>query len=236
MLLKQDVASGDCDPSHTSIMNNRNFEIIQSNEHALIGVSPFNSYFSQDNIEQIIAWTVKRFKNIHIFIPDEIYTYTFQALGYPMSRARRKTKKQDNYLINKVVKALAKYGLSNSDIEKKIVLLSHLKKQRNYAELYSYCLELYENNQYFRDGCIATSQWILAGKGIVSNVIDDNITDIAVQYFLAELPLFLDTPRLLNVPSSSFIYKDIPEFLKNIFAERIFVASNQNFLTMKVLT
>ncbi len=61
-------------------------------EHGLIGVSPFNSYFTVETLEGLFSWALKTFKDMNVFIPTTISSYTFQAIGYPESRATRKTK------------------------------------------------------------------------------------------------------------------------------------------------
>ncbi|MFJ9011657.1 tRNA-dependent cyclodipeptide synthase [Streptomyces canus] len=44
---------------------------------------------------------------------------------------------------------------------------------------------------------------------------------LAVRYFLAEMPLFLDTPRIANVTSSVFCYHQVPNFLDELFHRRL---------------
>jgi cyclo(L-tyrosyl-L-tyrosyl) synthase len=57
----------------------------------------------------------------------------------------------------------------------------------------------------------------LAGKGFQGDM-DDEAVRIAVKYFIAELPIYLNTPEILNVSSSLYIYKDLPpEFLMKIY-------------------
>ncbi|MGI4852200.1 MAG: tRNA-dependent cyclodipeptide synthase [Janthinobacterium lividum] len=214
--------------SHDTISDQRVF----LGDHVLIGVSPFNSYFSQENLEKIILWGLNNFKNIHIFLPDEIYTYTFLALGYSIERAKKKTRRQDCYLKNKVTKALINNGIVESDIDKKIILLSELNLNKDYLEMYNICLNLFENNKFFREGCLSASTWILNGKGISNLSLNEEIVDIAVKYFLAELPLFLNTPKILKISSSIFMYNNIPEFLKNIYEQKIFISPKQGFLKM----
>jgi len=57
-------------------------------------------------------------------------------------------------------------------------------------------------------------------------------TEIAVNYFLAELPTFLNIPTLLNVPSSCCLYHQIPSFIKYIYNEKNLQEPNQGFIAV----
>jgi cyclo(L-tyrosyl-L-tyrosyl) synthase len=95
-------------------------------------------------------------------------------------------------------------------------MLSSLLNNKKYMEFYDLYQKMYENNSDFREGCLATSLWVLAGKGV--QISDDSAVKIAVKYFLAELPLYLNTPDILNISSSLFVYKDLPSnFLSSIY-------------------
>ena len=74
----------------------QNCETIYSvRHHATLGISPFNSYFSEQNILLLVEWVSKNFNNFNIFVPDTLPIHTFIALGYEQARAIKKQK--DNY-------------------------------------------------------------------------------------------------------------------------------------------
>ncbi|GHE39178.1 hypothetical protein GCM10018771_19570 [Streptomyces cellulosae] len=53
-----------------------------------------------------------------------------------------------------------------------------------------------------------------------------------MRYFLAELPLFLDTPRIAGVAASVFCYHQVPVFLDDLFHHRLALrpVSGQGYL------
>jgi cyclo(L-tyrosyl-L-tyrosyl) synthase len=207
-------------------------ELFNIKEHALIGISPFNGFFTEYNLEKIFAWAIDNFKEISVFIPDEISAYTLQAAGYSEDKAQKKTARQDRYLKHKAIRALMANGLLETEAESKMLYLSYLTKNKRYIEVYNNCMRLFDTDKSFKDGCLATSKWVLDGKS-VQGVITDESLEIAVKYFLAELPLYLDTPGILGTPSSLFVYKDAPsEFLKKIYAENLLVAPRQGYLAI----
>src|ERR1700688_333964 len=87
--------------------------IYKQRSHVLIGVSPFNSYFSEKNITTIIQWAKRNFKLVNIFIPDDMSIYTLKAIGYSQEKAEFKTRRQDIYLKNKVFRALKNLSLES---------------------------------------------------------------------------------------------------------------------------
>jgi cyclo(L-tyrosyl-L-tyrosyl) synthase len=209
-------------------------QLFSNKEHALLGISPFNSYYVKENLERLFFWALNTFKEVTVFIPDEIAVYTLQAVGYPQHKAEKKTKRQDSYLKNKAIKALAACGLSEIDAQNKIACLSDLVPNEVYTKLCNRCHDLYQNDDSFRNGCLSTSKWVLDGKCLGSTVENEQL-DVAVQYFLAELPLYLDTPGILGVPSSLFIYKDpLPNFLQKIYVEKVLVSPYQGYMTVNV--
>ncbi|GHT90916.1 cyclo(L-leucyl-L-leucyl) synthase [Alphaproteobacteria bacterium] len=203
-------------------------------EHVLIGISPFNSYFSEERMEKIFFWALNNFQEISVFIPDEISRYTLQAVGYTEDRARQKTKRQDRYLKHKAVRALVANKLSETEAESKIVHLTKLMDNEKYTKFYNDYLELYKNDESFKKGCLMTSKWVLENKDISEKISDESV-NIAVQYFLAELPLYLNTPYIFSIPSSLFVYKDSPsDFLKKVYEDDQLVSHQQGCLTLKI--
>ncbi|HET9679653.1 MAG TPA: tRNA-dependent cyclodipeptide synthase, partial [Gammaproteobacteria bacterium] len=72
---------------------------------ALIGISPFNSYFSTERIKTIIKFCERDARPIVLFIPDDVTRYTLQARGYSPDQSIRKTRRQVQYLRNKISRA-----------------------------------------------------------------------------------------------------------------------------------
>jgi cyclo(L-tyrosyl-L-tyrosyl) synthase len=137
-------------------------------------------------------------------------------MGYSEEKARRKTNRQDRYLKNKAIKALSVNNLSK-EAEEKILFCSDLINNERYLKFYYNYKKLYENDEDFRKGCLATSKMVLESKGFQGDMNDETVR-VAVKYFIAELPIYLNIPEILNVSSSLYVYKDLPsEFLMKIY-------------------
>ncbi len=214
-------------------VNSRSAEILQKKEFALIGISPFNSYFSAEKIFEILQVIDKYFNDYAIFIPDKISYFTLKALGYDESRIAHKIRKQDNYLRNRAKKALNQmneFAIDKRHDYRKIVTLSDIENKQEYIDSYNICKNMMQNNKAFKDGCISASSWVLSSsEKNNSPIISDYSKEIAVEYFIKELPLFLAAPSIFDTNSCLFIYNTIPSFLQEIYDSYDLASENMGF-------
>jgi cyclo(L-tyrosyl-L-tyrosyl) synthase len=212
--------------------------ILQKADFGLIGISPFNSYFSVENIISILHLVIEEFKDFAIFIPDKISSYTLLALGYEEKRVNFKIRKQDNYLKNKALRALSEIGKDYKiDTSNKIITLSSLLDNPHYVKNYNWIKKMFNDDKNFEHGCIRTSNWIISNHSKYYNsTVDSKSLTVAVQYFLRELPVFLCASEILNVNSCCFIYPSIPEFLSEIYNNYDFTSKDQGFATIGIVT
>ncbi|MGN6670646.1 MAG: tRNA-dependent cyclodipeptide synthase, partial [Candidatus Nucleicultricaceae bacterium] len=92
---------------------------IHPHSHALIGVSPFNGYFTASNIEKTLIWAHSNFKSFGVFTMDKASKYNLIAMGYSEDEAIKKTKKQDQHLKNKIMRGLESIGFSEDAAKEK---------------------------------------------------------------------------------------------------------------------
>ena len=201
------------------------------NDHALIGISPFNGYFSTQNIENLMRWACRNFKTFDIFTMDGASKYNLIALGYSEEESIKKTNKQDKHLRNKILRGFEGLGFSEDESNKKIVLISSLKDNPRYQELYEFYLKLFAENPQFREDCLYASRSILLGK---SKLSIDEAAAISVNYLLQELPVWFNTPYIMDVSSSVFVYKDLPQYWRNICYNYDLISTNQKILIKQI--
>lgn len=196
-------------------------KILSEGRFAVVGVSPFNSYFSVENIMKMIKYAAENFEECMVFIPDKISIYTLEALGYPETEARQKTRRQDNYLKNKTQVAL-KVIAEHHNANVSILLLSEMLKNERYTEAYKSCIKEFDTNEEFREGCIDTSRWVIeaANHNKKNAVINRDVLMKAVKYFLYEFPILTNSAKIQNKESCMFIYTSTPKFLKQIYNNR----------------
>lgn len=188
-------------------------------QHVCLGISPFNSYFSTPRIVSLIQWAMSRFENIDFYIPDEAAAYTLQALGYERDVALHKAKRQGNYVRNKIKKACVEAQLDNG--AERIYDAARLREVQPYLDLHAEAKRRFEEDPILHEAIMTTSGWIL-DKRLPDGVAPSEEQNLlAVQYFLEELPMFIDTPSIIGVESSTFIYHQRVDFLERMYAHEL---------------
>jgi cyclo(L-tyrosyl-L-tyrosyl) synthase len=190
-------------------------EALVRGEHACFGISPFNSYFSTGRIQELAAWGLGHFTRVDFFVPDAPSAFTLEALGYPPERAAWKARRQGQYTRNKVVSALGSLGVAAP--EARVLGWAELERIPAFGRLHARVLLHYAEDAGFRNACRGSASWVLAGKLPDGRQPDDRQVDLAVRYFLAELPLFLDTPSIVGSTTSVFCYHQPPEVIGRLY-------------------
>lgn len=208
-------------------------EILEKREHMLIGISPLNSYYSEEKITELIYWGHTSFKDFHILTADTLFQNNFLAMGYSLDKAQKKTKHNWKRLYNKIVRVFLKLNISKEIYEKKIITLSgRLPENHVYDEIYSACLERYNQDPIFKQECLIACKDFLVNY---TDIISDAVLENALKYLLGELPFYLDTPKMLRVNSSLIAYHKAVPFFVDLYKDRKknFVANNQGHLILE---
>ncbi|ATY14442.1 tRNA-dependent cyclodipeptide synthase [Amycolatopsis sp. AA4] len=182
-------------------------------EHACVGVSLFNGYFTADRLTRLVAWTAEHFPEYHFFVPDEVAVYTLEALGYPAARAKQKVHRQSCHVHNKIASALRVLGVP--DPERRILGIARLRTMPDYRELLREAETQLESDPAFRAAAYDASSWVLQGKTGVAP--DSEALRLAVRYLLAEIPLFAGSGLITGNPRSMFVYHQRVPFLRRFF-------------------
>lgn len=190
--------------------------VVDRAEHACIGISPFNSYFSTARIRQLAAWGLARFERVDFFVPDAPSAFTFEALGYEPERAAWKARRQGQYTRNRITAALT--SLEVADPGARVLGWAELADNPAFVQLHEQGMTRYSEDAGFRDACREATTWVLDGKLPEGRRPDEEQIESAVRYFLAELPLFIDTPAVVGAEASVFCYHQPPEVLRRLYA------------------
>lgn len=187
--------------------------------HGCVGISPFNSYFSADRVLGLARWALSEFSDVHFFVPDTAAAHTLEALGYPSEKAAWKARRQGQYVRNKITKALDALGVEHP--EQRILDGQALAANTVYLGLLEQAERRYRDDADFADACLGASAWVLDRRLLAGQEATPGQLRCAVRYFLAELPLFLDTPSIVGTGASVFCYHQVPAFLDNLFHHRL---------------
>lgn len=95
---------------------------------------------------------------------------------------------------------------------------AELAGNQAFTDLHEGLLRRYAEDAGLRAVCREAAAWVLGGKLSGGSVPDEGQVERAVRYFLAELPLFLDTPSIVGAGTSVFCYHRPPEVLRRLHA------------------
>ena len=186
-------------------------------EHICFGISPFNSYFSENRLRELALWGSSNFQSMHFFMPDVPAAYTLEALGYSSEKAAWKARRQANWLRNKIIRALVSINFSRLEAEGMILDWEKLTGIADFQILYSEVRDLFQMDSSFREACIEASHWVLEKRVPDTRALTQEAMLRAVEYFLSEIPLFLNAAEILNQQSSVFAYHQSIPFLEQLY-------------------
>jgi cyclo(L-tyrosyl-L-tyrosyl) synthase len=178
---------------------------IDQKVYHIIGMSPGNSYFKDEEISYLLKTIVERFGRVAILVADIPAISTYVAFGYPENRARRdKAIPKGNALKNRVLKVAKELGYLN-DIVRIIDWEGEVENNPDYKEKYAQVLDLYKNNKKFHAVASLTTRKVLEGG---ERKIEDleKSTDIAVHYLLSELAFLEFAPQFLKTQKAVYVY------------------------------
>lgn len=178
---------------------------------ALVGISPFNSYFSTERIRSIIEHCEQGGRSVALFVPDDVTHYTLQARGYTEDVALRKTRRQIRYLRNKIDQAV-----QGRDVP--VIGCEALAGNATYRERYAALQARFESDAQFRSDCLDTTGWVLSTQ--TGHPVKPDAALMGVNYLLAELPLFFNAPDILDRAKAVFVYHQCPALIARSFSAR----------------
>lgn len=190
--------------------------IVEARRHAVIGVSPFNSYFSEARLEALFGWAERNFERFDVFVPDEAARFTLEAMGYPPSRARKKAHRRARYLGNKILRALDRAVAHPEAV--RVWNHESLSTSDPYRRLLAETEARFESDAQFRAACMDCSRWVLEAQSDAPPSEETLLR--AVDYFLAEMPFFMDSAAIAGAASSVFCYHQCPGSLRLFYTDR----------------
>ncbi|MFD4240362.1 tRNA-dependent cyclodipeptide synthase [Streptomyces sp. NPDC058525] len=176
-------------------------------DHAVIGISPGNSYFSAQRVTDLAHWGMRNFRQVDLIYTDLHVAEMYEALGYPEDEARRKAVKNLRGVRAKVNNAAADADPSGARLRARP--MSSLTDIPAYRRLHAHLNTLLDTDPEFRETCNALVDAFLSSKVLGGETATLRQREVCLEYVCAEAPLFLDTPAILGVPSSLNCYHQL---------------------------
>ncbi|MFC1418390.1 tRNA-dependent cyclodipeptide synthase [Streptacidiphilus cavernicola] len=175
-------------------------------DHAVIGVSPGNSYFSAQRLTDLAHWGVRHFDRVDFVYTDLHVAEMYQAFGYSADDARRKAVKNLRGVRAKVTAAVEAVGGGGRLAAHP---MSEFTGNPAYQRIHRHLRSLLDTDQEFLGACRALVDSFLSAKVLDGKAGTERQRAVCLEYVCAEAPLFLDTPAILEVPSSLNCYHQL---------------------------
>ncbi|MET7330623.1 tRNA-dependent cyclodipeptide synthase [Nonomuraea sp. NPDC005650] len=178
-------------------MTPRCARILDEREHAVIGVSALNGYFTPRTISHLLDWATRTFTRVHVLVPGVELAGTLVARGCPAGKAGAKARAAANNTRNRVVRALDALDPPNATVFD----WNELAHDPGYAEARTRLERLFATDPVFSEHCLDAVRPIVG----VPELSREQAAN-ALPFLLAELPFVIDTPSILGTRSSVFCY------------------------------
>jgi cyclo(L-tyrosyl-L-tyrosyl) synthase len=193
-------------------------------DHAVIGVSPGNSYFSARRLADLTRWGTEHFDRVDFVYTDLHVAEMYEALGYGADDARRKAVKNLRGVRAKVTGAVEAFGGAGLGAH----AMSDFTDDPAYRRLHDHIRELLDTDAEFRATCDALVDSYLSSKILDGQAATERQRAVCLEYVCAEAPLFLDTPAILGVPSSLNCYHQLLPMAELLYARGSGLRASRN--------
>ncbi|MFF5447853.1 tRNA-dependent cyclodipeptide synthase [Streptomyces sp. NPDC012888] len=194
-------------------------------DHALIGISPGNSYFSAQRVHDLGRWGVENFNEVDILYTDLHVAEMYEAFGYDPIDAQRKAVKNLRGVRAKVNNAAS--ALDPGDGRVRARALSEFTENEAYREIHQRILRLLDSDPEFRRICEELATYFLSTKSN-GEPSTRRQREVCLKYICAEAPLFLDTPAIFGVPSSLNCYHQLLPMAELLYSRGAGLRASRN--------
>jgi cyclo(L-tyrosyl-L-tyrosyl) synthase len=202
-------------------------EVIRAaGDHAVIGVSPGNSYFSARRVHDLARWGLAHFERVDFVHTDLYVAEMYAASGYPPDDARRKAVKNLRGVRAKVLGAVRAVDPGGTRL--RAHAMSDFRGNTAYREIHHHLTARLAVDDEFRTTCEKLVDSFLAGKAAEAERATEAQREVCLAYVCAEAPLFLDTPAILDVPSSLNCYHQLLPMAELLYSRGAGLRASRN--------
>ncbi|WP_439673493.1 tRNA-dependent cyclodipeptide synthase [Embleya sp. MST-111070] len=202
----------------------RHCEVIHDEgAHAVIGVSPGNSYFSARRLHDLAAWGLDQYDRVDFVYTDLHVAEMYEACGYDPDDARRKAAKNLRGLRAKVRDAASAADPTQARLRWRPV--SGFRGNTAYQEIHRQLKRRLETDSGLRAVCDDLVGRFLFARGQEAS---ERQRAVCLEYVCAEAPLFLDTPAIIGVPSSLNCYHQLLPLAELLYSRGAGLRASRN--------
>ncbi|MEW1654055.1 MULTISPECIES: tRNA-dependent cyclodipeptide synthase [unclassified Streptomyces] len=180
--------------------------VLERGEHALIGVSTGNSYFTQRTLAALLKWAVDLFDHVDVIYTDLHLADMYAADGYTPEHAASRAKKTARDAHRRIRRAVEQLPPTKAV---QVRALSECATLPGYQAVHTRLESARSHDQDLARICDDhVVQWLAdCDHTTPANADgDDPRHRAALAYLMAELPILTATPEALDLPSSVCCY------------------------------
>lgn len=203
--------------------------LVARGEHALIGISAGNGYFSQQRIAQLLEWTGRRFGAVDLLYVDLHIDTMHRAAGADEAQASRRACRSLRDVRRRIRRAMEAVRVP---ARVRCLALSETVETPGYRSVDERVERAMREDPAVVRACEDHVRRIL---GPVPDP-DGVRLRAGLSYLRAELPFLLNTPEVLSVDTSVSCYHDLLPVLVGLRRETSCLYPGQGHLVLKPLT
>ena len=177
------------------------YEIVRDGGLAIVGMSPGNSYFKKNQIDNLLKYCSTIFSSVRILIPSKPAEHNYLAMGYKQKKAERKARLKGNTLINHSRRTLNEILGDVKLFDWNDEFISNKFYQREFNKFKMW----YADNVLFRTVVRETTKEVLKDK-LKPWVNIDSAVNEGVYYLLNELAFLSASPKIFGVRRVTYVY------------------------------
>ncbi|MGX1887769.1 tRNA-dependent cyclodipeptide synthase [Streptomyces sp. NPDC055287] len=173
--------------------------VLEQRRCAVLGLSPFNSFFTPQAIRSLVAWADARFDRVEVMLPGFEAAFGPIAAGMEPRAAVRHTLHSVRTLRGAAKTAFARVGR-----KPRVHTWTSKAADPHYRALYRAGADAFHRSAVFRDLCEQTVRAYLrtaTGRAPSADAMARNL-----DYVLAEVPYLLDAAGIVGADSAVFCY------------------------------
>ncbi|MEQ5055977.1 tRNA-dependent cyclodipeptide synthase [Klebsiella michiganensis] len=189
-------------------------------QHVVFGVSPFNTKFSSQYIEDMLNWGFENFINVDVLHPHEEARYLLMGCNNNEVKARKKSRKEFVRIERIVDSVLERNGRSLSS--GRIMKFSDFYDLACYQDLYESAKKEFNTQAEFQNICLEQSKKTILSRRKATcgegNLVTTDV-HIATEYIFREIPFILSPAELMlskmNISISYYSGWSVADYIYN---------------------
>ncbi|WP_370942361.1 tRNA-dependent cyclodipeptide synthase [Amycolatopsis sp. cg5] len=191
-------------------------------KHAVVALSPFNSYYTQDIINLHIRAAMEHFEHINVVIPAMNMTLMFEACGLTRSQAEHKVDKNLRALRNRILYAFDEMLVPRRLAEQLLCPVDTLQGNPVYDTLLDNVRNAFHGGDpVFQEACMTTARGVilrLSGRRAEPTTEQKHA---AMEFLFSEAAVMSDSPGIFKQGPSVHLYHRVVEFAGCLFDKQL---------------